>query len=450
MQQAPEGNQASTSTRRHVLGVGAGVFGATVAAVGCAPGSGGSAAEKAPPAGTIKAGTKLSFAGWGDPTVQEISNRHAKRFQETHPGVNVEFISTQGLNHLEKITAAQAAGTPIDVFYLSPGDTPTLANRGQLRAIDDLIKRDRYDASDFYEKCIGQYNWKGKLYALPRGFGNQDIYYNVAAFQATGITLPPYDWNARTWTTDEFLDAAIRLTRAAGTDGWGWNQGRGFRQWAPWVWNFGGDVLDKAGTRSVLDQPQAIEGLQFLQDLIHRHRVMPAPDVRLNGMNAFGSGTLGMQMGIPANLANYRRLEGLSWDVAPMPRKATRVTSGGGVAWHMSAATADVNGAWELHKMVAGKEFQTDECQADVTAPPRKSVLRSACFVDRSRPPKGIDVMVQAPEFVQPDPQALGWTEAEEVLNEALGALWNGSKTARQIVQEVSPQVNRILQENAR
>lgn len=231
---------------------------------------------------------------------------------------------------------------------------------------------------------------------------------------------------------------------------WGWSQGRGLRQWAPWVWIFGGDILDKDSTKCILDQQPAVDGLQFLQDLMYKHRLMPPPSVNLNITNSIGNGQLGMGMGIPANLRNYRAIQGLDFDVAPMPRKATRLTSGGGVAWHMAAGTTDVSAAWELQKLLASKEVQLDECQDGTTAPPRKSVLRSPCFVDRSQPPKGIDVFVQAPEFVHPDPQAVGWTEIEAEINKGLAGLWDGSKTARQVVQEIVPQVDRILKANAR
>lgn len=436
-------------TRRRLLreALAAGGF---LAGACSAPATGGPSQPAA--AGALAPGTRLSFASWGGPDVQDISKRFAQTFMEQHPGVSVEFISTASQNHNEKITAASAAGTPIDVFYLQPSDTPSFVERGLVRSLDDLVKRDRYDTSDFFEKCLGQYLWKGKLYALPRGFGNQDVYYNVSMLEAAGVAKPPYDWNAKTWTTDDFLDAAKRLVRLSSGDVavWGWNQGRGLRQWAPWVWIFGGDILNKDGTQCILDQPPAVDGLQFVQDLIYKHRVMPAPDQKVNTQNAFGSSQLGMALGIPADLTSYRKLQGISWDVAPMPRKATRLTSGGGVAWHLAAATASLAGAWELLKLVASTEFQTSECQAAATAPPRKSVLRSPCFVDRSQPPKGIDVFLQAPDFVHPDPQAVAWPDIEVEINKGLASLWDGSKTARQVAQEIVPQANRLLATSSR
>jgi ABC-type glycerol-3-phosphate transport system substrate-binding protein len=133
-----------------------------------------------------------------------------------------------------------------------------------------------------------------------------------------------------------------------------------------------------------------------------------------------------------------------------MPRQATRLTSGGGVGWHLAKATPNLNAAWDLMQWVASKEVQTEECKQGTVAPPRKSVIKSPAFVDRSQPPKGIDVFLQAPEFVHPDPQALGWNDMNDVIDKGFAALWDGSKPARQVVQDVVPQVNLIIKQNAR
>ena len=140
-------------------------------------------------------------------------------------------------------------------------------------------------------------------------------------------------------------------------------------------------------TRSLL-VTAAVDGLQFLQDLIYRHRVMPPPSVTLNNVNAMGTGELAMALATPSTMQNYRRVQGLVFDVAPMPRKATRLTSGGGVAWHLAAATPNLNEAWELHKFVASQEVQIEECNEGSVAPPRTGrsggIRRPAWAVSRS------------------------------------------------------------------
>ena len=447
---SPPNGKSSVTRRRSLAGAGAflrALGGLSV--LGCA--GGGTGAGSAVPTPGTRQGVKVTIVNSAAGTVQDIFVRQLKSFEQQHPGVSAEYVTTQGQNHMEKVTAAFAAGTPYDVIRLQPNDTPAFAERGQVRALDDLIKRDKYDLTDFSEKCVAQYYWKGKLYALPRGFGNQDVYYNTAALAAGGVQPPPYDWNSKEWTTDDFLQAATKLTRPNSVpQGWGWNQGRDLRAWAPWVWNFGGDILSKDGTKCVLDLQPAVDGLQFLQDLIYKHRVMPPPSTGLNSVNAMGSGELAMALATPSAMQNYRKVQGLVFDVAPMPRKATRLTSGGGVAWHLAATTPNLNEAWELHKFAASTEVQTEECKEGSTAPPRKSVLKAPCFLDRTQLPKGIDTFVQAPEFVHPDPQALGWDEMETEINKGLATLYDNSKTARQVVQEIVPQVDRIIKANAR
>lgn len=435
------------ASRRMVLASAAATVPLTAAGCAAGAGTGGSSGTGAPTPGT-KQGVKVTIVNSAGGAVQQIFDAELKRFEREHPGISAEYVNSSG-SHIEKITTAFAAGTPYDVMRMSPSEFLGFADRGQVRPLDDVVKRDRYDMSVFAEKCVAQYYWKGKLYALPRGFGNQDIYYSTAAFAAAGVKPPPYDWASKDWTADEFLQVATKLTRPnASPPVWGYNQGAGLRAWAPWVWNFGGEVLSKDGSKCVLDEQPAVDGLQFLGDLINKHRVMPPPALKLNSVNALGTGELAMALGTPSAMQNYRQVQGLVFDVAPMPRKVTRLTSGGGVAWFLAASTPNLNEAWELQKFAASEPVQTKECEEGSTAPPRSAVLKSSCFVDRSKPPKGIDTFLQAPEFVRPDPQALGWDEMEAEIDKGLGALYDGSKTARQVVQEVAPQVNRIIAAN--
>ena len=59
-------------------------------------------------------------------------------------------------------------------------------------------------------------------------------------------------------------------------------------------------------------------------------------------------------------------------------------------------------------------------------------------------------MFLQAPEFVHPDPQALGWDEMEAEITKGLAALYANQKTARQVVQDIVPQVNGIIAANKR
>jgi multiple sugar transport system substrate-binding protein len=399
----------------------------------------------------LRSGVKLSFMGWGALAQQEVMKRAAEEFGRRYPGLHAEYISSQGEDHYAKLTTMIAGGVAPEVFYMGVPETPGWAARGMLADLGRLLARDRIDISDFFEKAVAQYSWKGRLYALPRGFGNQVLYLNTSRLAEAGLSLPPADWNDRGWTVQDFLEYALRLTRREGgtTVQWGYSQGRGLRQWAPWVWLFGGEVFDKDGTVCLLGERRAVEGLQFLQDLTHRHRVMPAPGATegMGDQQLFAAGRLAMRMDIPAQVEAYRRMSGISFEVAPMPRAVARVTSGGGVGWAMLAQISYLEEAWVLHQWVTGKEVQAWECEAGTTAPPRKSVIRMLCYVDPTQPPSRSSVFVQAPDFVHIDPQSTNWSEIEPVIERELQHLWAGTKNARQIADALVPEVNRLLRE---
>jgi|DewCreStandDraft_1066081.scaffolds.fasta_scaffold00179_30 multiple sugar transport system substrate-binding protein len=399
----------------------------------------------------LRSGIKLTFMGWGALPQQEVMKRAAEEFGRRYPGLEAQYLSSEGEDHYAKLTTMIAGDVAPDVFYMGVPETPGWAARGVLAELDRLLARDKIVISDFFEKAVAQYYWKGRLYALPRGFGNQVLYLNTGRLAEAGLSLPPADWNDPGWTVQEFLDYALRLTRREGdsTVQWGYSQGRGLRQWAPWVWMFGGEIFDKDGTVCLLGERPAVEGLQFLQDLIHRHRVMPAPGATggMGDQQLFAAGRLAMRMDIPAQVVAYRRMSGVSFDVAPMPRAAVRVTSGGGVGWAMFAQTKSLEEAWVLHQWVTSREVQTWECEAGTTAPPRKSVIRLPCYVDPAQPPSRSSVFVQAPDFVHIDPQSTSWSEIEPVIERELQHLWAGTKNARQIADALVPEVNRLLRE---
>ena len=198
------------------------------------------------------------------------------------------------------------------------------------------------------------------MYALPRDYGNQNLFINLDLFEKAGITPPSADWEEKEFTFEKFLDIAQKLTIKNGdkTDQWGFLVNRGWRPWASWVYNNGGAVVNRddkgVATSIALDQAQAVEALQFIQDLMHKHAVAPRPDLEseLGGFDLFATGKVAMMMNNPSSVNQYRTITAFKWDVATLPiGKATRRgTGGGGSGWAAGAATKSPDQAWEFLK----------------------------------------------------------------------------------------------------
>ena len=216
------------------------------------------------------------------------------------------------------------------------GLTQMLYTRGGLQALDQYLVKDRqWKREDYFDSALGLYTWRAKLIAMPILISGLVLYYNKSLFDRSNRRPPDADW---TW--DTFLDAARGVTRPSSDPAdlgeYGFEPFDHHNWFGSWVWNAGGDFWNADGTKCTLDTPEAIEGLQFATDLIHRWKVAPTMqerDGRRLGWNAFNTGKVGMVVHGPTQLPAYRQAADL-WelDVAPVPKgkkgRWTNVISG--------------------------------------------------------------------------------------------------------------------------
>jgi multiple sugar transport system substrate-binding protein len=107
------------------------------------------------------------------------------------------------------------------------------------------------------------------------------LYYNQDLFDKAGMPYPNENW---TW--DDFLAAAQKLTIKQGDETTQWGTDLGYLGgwdggWQMLMWTRGGKVQDTNFNpdKLYLDAPEVIDALQWLQDLIYKHKVAPPPAV---------------------------------------------------------------------------------------------------------------------------------------------------------------------------
>ena len=201
-QGAKHGATPGVSRRMALASGGVSAVGALGALAACAtpgaPGGGGPAL--AGPA-QLKAGATIVF--WNDQAgaYPDLMQRWGATFQQ-RTGVKVE-VSGGIAGYGDKLAAGFAGGAPPDVYrYLYASiPLPGAIERKMLLKLDALVKRDKYDLSEFRKDAIKLYRWKGSLWALPRDYGLQLVYYNTDVFRREGLPPLPTDWNDKTWTS---------------------------------------------------------------------------------------------------------------------------------------------------------------------------------------------------------------------------------------------------------
>ncbi|MCC6626477.1 MAG: extracellular solute-binding protein [Chloroflexi bacterium] len=477
-----------TITRRHLLGW-AGGLAALTALSACGPNAGqpvpgqkaaeptkpaaaatapaaGATTAPAPAATTAPAGAKpaqpagvkvTAYNGIGGAN-QKVYETWAKEFSDQNAGIQAELVTVVGGQAMtDKVTTLIAGGTPPDVFILYQEIVPVNAavERTLVYAIDTYIKQDNYDIDAFLPQAVELNRWEGKLWAIPRDYGNQNVYYNIDLFKKANVPVPPTDWTDTTWTFEKYLETGKKLTVVEGgkTVQWGILVNRGWRPWASFVYSNGATVVKKndkgVATEIALTDPAAIEALQFLQDLIYKDKVAPTPDAEADmGMqNFFGTGKIAMVIDNPTSAAAYRRFQNIDWDVAPLPvgKGGKRGTGGGGIAWAMTGATKNPDQAWKLLKYFTSEKAQMDEVAVGGTTPSRTKVANSDAFMKPERP-KNARGFVQAQGFVVRDPVHIKWPQGfREVVSPNMDLLWNNKANAQTVATEIKTKLDALF-----
>jgi multiple sugar transport system substrate-binding protein len=432
-----------------VTAVGAAALPVLSAACGAASGT------AAPQAGTstrAKGGT-ATWMATGDPDRFAIRDGLMPKLLET-TGVKGEWIHFSGPGYYDKLLSMMAGDTAPDLFLFAPSYFAEWVHTNRLRNLTPLIKRDRYDLSDFPEKSIQQYTWQGNQHGFPQDFPTRALFYNVELWKRAGLKLPPssYTFNQSEWNWQTFLEAMRKLTSGDVEQGGvaGWNTTFGWRQYSGWVYTGGGEFFNKDMTECTVTDAKATDALQWVADLMHRYKVSPTRKVTSaqNYDNLFTNGKVAMNESLPGALNRYRAVQGFEFDVTPIPLNGGKQTAtGGGSGYGMFAGTKNVDAAWEFFKFIEGPEAQLAHARGGATYPSRLSIQVHPEVMMPGRPPANFKLFVDGQKHVRLDPQVSNWTEIETAIGKELTPLWDGERTAREAAQAIKRAVDPLLKE---
>lgn len=412
-------------------------------------------AAKATPAPAQAAGAapaQLSFVTWGGVDEVKVRKSYTDQFTRANPTINVTFTPAPQ-NYWNVLQARIAGGDAPDVYYLEPGHIVELQCRNALLALDSFVRRDKFDLSDFYPNAVQEYTIGGKLWALARDFANQDIFYNVDLFEQKGLSLPPAKFDAVGWTFNDFLLACQKLTSGNPPNKtYGFAVPTGLRAYPAFIWSNGGDIISSDNSKPAIDQPNAVEALQFLEDLIGKYQVAPKPS-DLKGQNAnslFYTGRIAMVFGIPANLAQFRSgVKGFQWDVAPPPlgpHGTKRQVGGGGAGYGVYGQTKFPDQSWQFMQWVTSPKVQEQEVDSGTSMGSRLSVGRYFVKVNAGKDPQNVQMFVDAStSYLHTDPHASNWLEIQALLGKETAGVWAASKPAKDVAAEAARQMTPLL-----
>ncbi|MFQ4150371.1 sugar ABC transporter substrate-binding protein [Arthrobacter sp. LAPM80] len=190
----------------------------TAIALGSALVLGASACGSPAPAESGKAGgdVTLDWSFWsqgdeGNKTWKDLAAQVTKEY----PNIKVNLTTAPFSDYFTKMQSQLASGTAPCIVSMQSLRLPAFAKA--MTPIDgDLAKAAGFTESEWESGALKALQNGGKQFALPYGLSTMVMYYNKDAFKAAGVAEPKDGW-----TTDEFVAAAEKITKASNKPAFG-------------------------------------------------------------------------------------------------------------------------------------------------------------------------------------------------------------------------------------
>jgi multiple sugar transport system substrate-binding protein len=371
----------------------------------------------------------------------QLTEYHAwmEEFEEEN-GITIETEVTPFAEYFTKLQTTAAAGIAPDLWNMSSAFLPQLAELGIIRDIGDLVDKDpRFSWDDFHQVAVDECFYKSVAYRLPIGLYPAIFYYNKSMFDEAGLDYPNDDW---TW--DDLREAAIVLTDDTNgddiVDQWGFLVSKAMQVgWSSFIWQNGGEMINEDKTRALIDQPEAIEAIQFLVDLMNKYKVSPGIEAADQLGDPFLTGQVAMAVNGVWKLNAYSAIEDFEWDIAMLPKQNQWATSSIGGGYTIFRDTDYPDEAFEVMK------FITDKSQSQKSAGiPAKITSMDLYFEWWNNVPNiaAIGRMIKHGHTLD---ITLGWNEWVRAAETEVSLALLGNKTAAEAARDAAKAINEVL-----
>ena len=388
----------------------------------------------------------LAMVDWSDPVQTAFEEVILPRFSEENPGSSVTVNWTNWGRYNEEMTTAFASGVTPDVFQGGAVWAPQMARRNWAVPLNDFINADEeWDWADFPAGLQADVTIRGDIVAVPYRQDLRTLWYNKEMLSEAGIDEAPTTW-------DEFLTAAqataVRGETGFDVEGYHFSDASGNwqRDWQPflmWVHMADGKFLSDDLTTCALDQPEALQALEWLVALVHEHEVTSYPGLDPQGdLNVLAARNAAMQL----SSADMERVINL---YAPDEQETIYPTlplTGNVQATHswvnkffISSQTPDATASWGLLRFMTRKDMLEVYSASNNNTPPRLSLLEADYMSEKHK------VVLESAVYARTFPQHHNLIALFRPIAAELEQALSGNKAPADALVDATAAINEIM-----
>ena len=370
----------------------------------------------------------------------------AAMFHAQNPNITVKVVpvpATAWSEYFQKVLTMIAGGNSPDICRIATEGAKLFAAKDLALPLDDFIKRDSAVMEDYFNdvspKLTSTFKINGKTLALPFEWNDWMITYNTKLFKAAGIAKP-----GPNWTGDDFLAAAKKLTQG-GVYGCNLWASPGTFYINGWMTAAGGGLLNKDWTKSNATAPANLKAMQFVHDLVWKHKVAPrpgSPDFPLLEARRVGIITAGRWAVNTFILAKFS-----DYDVQLPPMLGPGRATTFGVGAHPILKNAKhPEEAWTFLKFLSTRAAMAYTTKNGYSNPSRRSVANDrALMAPAYNTGENWHAYYGALDSAESLPAPAQFNEMESTVIAAYTKMIANETTPAQMLQSLDSQINTIL-----
>jgi multiple sugar transport system substrate-binding protein len=224
-------------------------------------------------------------------------NKVVAEFEQTHPGVKIEFTKVERGAFADTMTTLFAGGKPPEIVHLASFEFQKFADNDWLENLDPWIKKSKLDLKGWSGQ--GKCAWKKETVCVMMLYFGYIMAYNEELLAKEGLAVPK--------TYNEYLAAARKTTKSTRGDGiidqFGTGHetkgggGQYLNEMLSYTLDAGANWTDANG-KLTINTPQMVEGLKRWKTIVKENltpRDLSAGEVR----QLFADGRIAMKLDGP-------------------------------------------------------------------------------------------------------------------------------------------------------